>query len=112
MTGLIDDYINSYDIDGLIYVNETQGAFTDMIGARFRGRRRGLPDRVPVSASIAKARQKSRGYALKICRLLSRKRKNLSAPDARTGVPWTAFTSLSGVCCSDIRNCFNGAFFP
>jgi hypothetical protein len=42
-TGLVDDYINSYDIDGLMYVNETQGAFSDMIGARFRGRQRGLP---------------------------------------------------------------------
>jgi len=43
LTGLVDDFANSYDIDGLIYVNETQGAFTDMIGARFRGRERGLP---------------------------------------------------------------------
>ncbi len=43
LTGLVDDYVNSYDIDGLIYVNETQGAFTDMIGGRFRGRERGLP---------------------------------------------------------------------
>jgi len=43
LTGLVDDFVNSYDIDGLIYVNETQGAFTDMIGGRFRGRERGLP---------------------------------------------------------------------
>lgn len=43
MSGLVDDYIKSYDVDGLIYVNETQGAFSDMIGARFRGRERGIP---------------------------------------------------------------------
>ncbi|RPI21298.1 MAG: twin-arginine translocation signal domain-containing protein [Acidobacteria bacterium] len=43
LTGLVDDFVNSYDIDGLMYVNETQGAFTDMMGGRFRGRERGLP---------------------------------------------------------------------
>lgn len=43
MAGLVDDYMHSYDVDGLIYVNETQGALNDIIGARFRGRERGLP---------------------------------------------------------------------
>lgn len=43
MGGLVDDYLRSYDVDGLIYINETQGALTDIIGARFRGRERGLP---------------------------------------------------------------------
>lgn len=43
LMGLVDDYMRSYDIDGLMYVNETQGAFSDMAGARFRGRERGLP---------------------------------------------------------------------
>jgi hypothetical protein len=64
MTGLIDDYINSYDIDGLLYINETQGAFTNMIGARFRGRRRGLPGSRTCFCQYCKSKAKKQGISI------------------------------------------------
>ncbi len=64
MTGLVDDYINSYDIDGLIYVNETQGALTNMIGARFRGRRRGLPGSRTCFCQYCKEKAKKQGISI------------------------------------------------
>jgi hypothetical protein len=43
MLGLVEDVVRSYDIDGVMFVCEQQGAFSDMIGARLRGRARGKP---------------------------------------------------------------------
>ena len=42
-TGAAEDLIRSYDVDGIMYMVERQGAFTDTLGLRFRGLRRGLP---------------------------------------------------------------------
>ena len=42
LTGLVEDYTRSYDIDGLMFVCEQTGAFSNTLGARLRGKRRGL----------------------------------------------------------------------
>ncbi len=43
LKGLVDDWFHSYDLDGVIYINETQGPFSNMLGARQRGRTMGEP---------------------------------------------------------------------
>jgi len=61
LAGLVDDYMQSYEIDGLMYVNETQGAFNDMLGARFRGRERGLPGSRICFCQYCKDKARARG---------------------------------------------------
>ena len=41
--GMAEDAIRSYDVDGVLYMAERQGAFTDTLGMRFRGKERGRP---------------------------------------------------------------------
>ncbi len=41
--GAVEDAISSYDVDGVMYMAERQGAFTDTLGMRFRGKQRGQP---------------------------------------------------------------------
>jgi hypothetical protein len=43
VAGVMEDMIRSYDVDGIMYIAERQGAFTDTLGMRFRGINRGLP---------------------------------------------------------------------
>ncbi len=43
LTGLMEDLARSYDIDGVMFVCEHQGAFSDTLGSRLRGRFRGKP---------------------------------------------------------------------
>jgi len=43
LAGLVEDLTRSYDIDGLMFVCEHTGAFTNTLGSRLRGKRRGLP---------------------------------------------------------------------
>ena len=43
LAGLVEDFTRSYDIDGLMFVCEQTGAFSNTLGSRLRGRRRGLP---------------------------------------------------------------------
>ncbi len=43
LAGLMEDLARSYDIDGVMFVCEHQGAFSDTLGSRLRGRFRGKP---------------------------------------------------------------------
>jgi hypothetical protein len=43
LLGLVEDLTRTYPIDGIIFVLEHQGAFSDTLGARLRGKFRGLP---------------------------------------------------------------------
>jgi hypothetical protein len=43
LMGVMEDMIRSYDVDGIMYIAERQGAFMDTLGVRFRGIKRGLP---------------------------------------------------------------------
>jgi len=43
LLGLVEDFTRSYDIDGLMFVVEHQGAFSDILGSRLRGKKRGQP---------------------------------------------------------------------
>ncbi|MFB3825999.1 MAG: hypothetical protein ACE15B_04485 [Bryobacteraceae bacterium] len=42
LAGLVEDLIRSYPIDGLMFVCEQTGAFSNTLGSRLRGKRRGL----------------------------------------------------------------------
>jgi hypothetical protein len=43
LAGLVEDLTRSYDIDGLMFVCEQQGAFSNILGSRLRGKARGQP---------------------------------------------------------------------
>jgi hypothetical protein len=43
LRGIMEDMIRSYNVDGIMYIAERQGAFMDTLGLRFRGMQRGLP---------------------------------------------------------------------
>ncbi len=43
LRGVVEDLVRYYQVDGIMYMAERQGAFTDTLGMRFRGRQRGLP---------------------------------------------------------------------
>jgi hypothetical protein len=43
LEGAMEDLIRSYDVDGIMYMAERQGPFSDTLGMRFRGVQRGLP---------------------------------------------------------------------
>ena len=43
LAGLVEDFTRTYDIDGLMFVCEQQGAFSNILGSRLRGKVRGLP---------------------------------------------------------------------
>ncbi|MCI0421324.1 MAG: hypothetical protein L0312_19210 [Acidobacteria bacterium] len=43
LAGVMKDLIRSYDVDGIMYMAERQGAFADTLGIRFRGVARGQP---------------------------------------------------------------------
>jgi len=43
LAGLMQDLARSYDIDGVMFVCEHQGAFSNTLGSRLRGRFRGKP---------------------------------------------------------------------
>jgi hypothetical protein len=43
LTGTMEDLIRSYDVDGIMYMAERQGPFSDTLGLRFRGKERGRP---------------------------------------------------------------------
>jgi len=42
LVGLVEDLTRSYEIDGLMFVCEHTGAFSNTLGSRLRGKRRGL----------------------------------------------------------------------
>lgn len=43
LEGGMEDLIRSYDVDGIMFMAERQGPFSDTLGMRFRGVERGLP---------------------------------------------------------------------
>ncbi len=43
LAGLVEDLLRSYDVDGLMVVCEHQGAFSNTLGSRLRGKARGKP---------------------------------------------------------------------
>ena len=61
VAGIMEDMIRSYDVDGIMYIAERQGPFTDTLGLRFRGVRRGLPGNRTCFCTYCRSRAKERG---------------------------------------------------
>lgn len=61
LRGLMADLIESYQVDGILYMAERQGPFLDTLGARFRGRHRGLPGRRTCFCEHCRATARARG---------------------------------------------------
>jgi hypothetical protein len=62
--GAVEDAIRSYDVDGILYMAERQGAFTDTLGMRFRGKQRGQPGSRTCFCEFCQAKGKKQGIRL------------------------------------------------
>ncbi len=69
LAGLVEDLIRSYDIDGLMFVCEYLGAFSNMLGSRLRGRVRGLPGARGCFCDFC--REKARAQGIRFDRVLA-----------------------------------------
>src|SRR4030095_3561806 len=63
LAGIMEDMIRSYEVDGIMYIAERQGAFTDTLGLRFRGLRRGQPGNRTCFCPHCQAKAKERGVS-------------------------------------------------
>jgi hypothetical protein len=63
LQGVVEDLIRSYEVDGIMYMAERQGAFTDTLGLRFRGMARGLPGSRTCFCGYCQAKAGERGIA-------------------------------------------------
>jgi hypothetical protein len=61
MLGLVEDIVRSYEVDGVMFVCEQQGAFSDMLGSRLRGRARGKPGSRTCFCEFCRRRGEQRG---------------------------------------------------
>lgn len=59
--GAVEDAIRSYDVDGILYMAERQGAFADTLGMRFRGKQRGLPGSRTCFCEFCRAKAEKQG---------------------------------------------------
>ncbi|RPI20860.1 MAG: hypothetical protein EHM61_26135 [Acidobacteria bacterium] len=64
LAGLMEDLTRSYDIDGVMFVCEYQGAFSNTIGSRFRGKARGKPGSRTCFCPFCKEKAKQQGIRL------------------------------------------------
>lgn len=60
LLGVVEDYARSYDIDGIMWGSERQGAFSNALGASHGGGRRD-PNRVTCFCNFCEAKGKERG---------------------------------------------------
>ena len=60
LLGAVEDYARSYEIDGIMWGSERQGAFSNALGASHGGGARD-PRTVPASANSARAKASGRG---------------------------------------------------
>jgi hypothetical protein len=63
LAGVMEDLIRSYDVDGIMYMAERQGAFADTLGMRFRGVERGLPGQRTCFCEHCLSKGKQRGIS-------------------------------------------------
>ncbi|HEV2663587.1 MAG TPA: hypothetical protein VG324_01665 [Blastocatellia bacterium] len=63
LAGVMEDLIRSYDVDGIMYMAERQGAFTDTLGLRFRGVRRGSPGQRTCFCQYCQEKAKQQGIS-------------------------------------------------
>lgn len=61
LNNVIQDLIRSYRVDGIMYMAERQGAFTDTLGLRFRGIARGLPGSRTCFCDVCRAKADEHG---------------------------------------------------
>ncbi len=61
LAGVVEALIRSYGVDGIMYMAERQGAFTDTLGLRFRGLERGLPGSRTCFCGICRAKAEKQG---------------------------------------------------
>jgi hypothetical protein len=58
----VEDLVRSYDVDGVMLVCEQQGAFSDMLGSRLRGRVRGKPGAPTCFCGFCRRKAEQRGF--------------------------------------------------
>jgi hypothetical protein len=95
LTGLVEDLTRSYEIDGLMFVSEHTGAFSNTLGSRLRGKRRGLPGTRGCFCEFC--REKARKQGIRFDRVLAGFRELeqfVAAGRARRGPPDGYYVTL------------------
>jgi hypothetical protein len=69
LAGLVEDLTRSYEIDGLMFVCEHTGAFSNTLGSRLRGKRRGLAGTRGCFCDFC--REKARNQGIRFDRVLA-----------------------------------------
>ena len=103
LTGLVEDYARSYDIDGIMWGSERQGALCDSLGPRMT-RRRSIPARSLASASFVRPKPKSAASMWTAPARDFWSWKNSFARHAAANALWMATTFNSGGSCCAIPN--------
>lgn len=95
LAGLVEDLTRSYDIDGLMFVCEHTGAFSNTLGSRLRGKRRGLPGTRGCFCDFC--REKARKQGIRFERVLTaftELEKFVAAGRGRRGLPDGYYVNL------------------
>ena len=110
LTGLVEDYARSYDIDGIMWGSERQGALSDSIGAT-HDTPPVDPGKVTCFCEFCEAKAKERGINLTRASRDFWSSKNLFAQRAAANALSMAITFSSGGCCCGIQNSQRGKCF-
>jgi hypothetical protein len=90
-----EDAIRSYNVDGVMYMAERQGAFTDTLGMRFRGKRRGLPGSRTCFCEFCRAKGEKQGIRFeRVLTAFRELEKFVSASRARRRPPDGYYTAV------------------
>jgi len=95
LAGLVEDLARSYDIDGIMVVCEHQGALSDTLGSRLRGRHRGKPGSRTCFCPFCREKGEQQGIRFdRVQRAFFELEKFVAAGRARTTLPDGYYVNL------------------
>jgi hypothetical protein len=107
IAGQVEDFIRSYDVDGLQRGSERQGPLGNALAHGIMARK-AIPATLPASANFAPPRPPSRALISSASKKHISRSSLTSETDARASVRSMAITSSSGASCCAIPNCSSG----
>ena len=96
LVGLTQDYVKSYDVDGIMWGSERQGAFSNALGASHGGGRND-PTRVTCFCEYCRKKGRERGINFDRVKEGYAELESLYKRAVAARAPWTAITSRCGV---------------
>ncbi len=95
LAGVVKDLARSYDIDGIMFVCEHQGALSDTLGLRLRGKNRGKPGSRTCFCPFCQEKGEQRGIRFnRVLRGFGELEKFVAAGRARTALPDGYYVNL------------------